>query len=145
MSSLAVLLTALRFFVARFLTGAAALLDLGELGLATLEKCCLRSGLACGDATTLLTPAAFTEKTGKAHWHVLQRARATETGCFIIAAAQSGTHADGRQTYGHSLIVNPWGQIIAEAKTLQTELVIAEVNLKEVDIARNAIGAWKSD
>ena len=96
-------------------------------------------------AEIIVTPAAFTEKTGKAHWHVLQRARAIETGCFIIAAAQSGTHADGRQTYGHSLIVNPWGQIIAEAKTLQTELIIAEVNLKEVDIARNAIGAWKSD
>ncbi|GIS15502.1 MAG: hypothetical protein CM15mP117_09340 [Alphaproteobacteria bacterium] len=86
-------------------------------------------------AEIIVTPAAFTEKTGKAHWHVLQRARAIETGCFIIAAAQSGTHADGRQTYGHSLIVNPWGQIIAEAKTLQTELVIAEVNLKEVNIA----------
>ncbi len=96
-------------------------------------------------AEIIVTPAAFTEKTGKAHWHVLQRARAIETGCFIIAAAQSGTHADGRQTYGHSLIVNPWGQIIAEAKTLQTELVIAEVDLKEVDIARNAIGAWKSN
>ena len=85
-------------------------------------------------AEIILTPAAFTEKTGKAHWHVLQRARAIETGCFIIAAAQSGTHADGRQTYGHSLIVNPWGQIIAEAKTLKTELVIAEVDLKEVNI-----------
>ena len=96
-------------------------------------------------AEIIVTPAAFTAKTGEAHWHVLQRARAIENGCFIIAAAQSGIHADGRQTFGHSLIVNPWGQIIAEAKNHQTELVLAEVDLKEVEIARNAISAWKSD
>tara|TARA_B100000674_G_scaffold61078_1_gene42402 strand:- start:235 stop:540 length:306 start_codon:yes stop_codon:yes gene_type:complete len=96
-------------------------------------------------AEIIVTPAAFTAKTGEAHWHVLQRARAIETGCFIIAAAQSGIHADGRQTFGHSLIVNPWGQIIAEAKNHQTELVLAEVDLKEVEVARNAISAWKSD
>ena len=96
-------------------------------------------------AEIIVTPAAFTAKTGKAHWHILQRARAIESGCFIIAAAQSGVHADGRQTFGHSLIVNPWGQIIAEALTSKSELVFAEVDLSEVEIARKAICAWKSD
>ena len=101
--------------------------------------------MAQDGAEIILTPAAFTAKTGKAHWHVLQRARAIETGSFIIAAAQSGTHADGRQTYGHSLIVNPWGEIISEARTPKSQLVLADVDLKEVDIARNAIGAWKTE
>ncbi len=96
-------------------------------------------------AEIIVTPAAFTAKTGKAHWHVLQRARAIETGCFIIAAAQSGIHADGRQTFGHSLIVDPWGQIIAEAETRNTELVLKEIDLSEVNVARNAINAWKTD
>ena len=101
--------------------------------------------MAQAGAQIIVIPAAFTAKTGKAHWHVLQRARAIETGSFIIAAAQSGTHADGRQTYGHALIVNPWGEIIAEAPTPETELVLADIDLNEVDIARNAIGAWKSE
>ena len=96
-------------------------------------------------AEIIVIPSAFTAKTGKAHWHILQRARAIESGCFIIAAAQSGVHADGRQTFGHSLIVNPWGQIIAEASTSESELVFAEVDLNEVEIARKAICAWKSD
>ena len=94
-------------------------------------------------AEIIVTPAAFTATTGKAHWHILQRARAIETGCFIVAAAQSGIHADGRETFGHSLIVGPWGQIIAEAKTLNTELVLKEIDLSEVNVARNAISAWK--
>ena len=94
-------------------------------------------------AEIIVTPAAFTATTGKAHWHILQRARAIETGCFIVAAAQSGIHADGRETFGHSLIVGPWGQIIAEAKTLNTELVLKEIDLSEVTVARNAISAWK--
>ena len=65
----------------------------------------------------LAIPAAFTFNSGKAHWHVLLRARAIETGCFVVAAAQCGTHADGRRTYGHALIVSPWGEIMAEAAT----------------------------
>ena len=101
--------------------------------------------MAQAGAEIILTPAAFTKKTGMAHWHILQRARAIETGSFIIAAAQSGTHADGRQTYGHSLIVNPWGEIIAEALTPQSQLLLADLDLKEVGIARKAIGAWKSE
>lgn len=73
--------------------------------------------LAQAGAEILTIPAAFTFNSGKAHWHVLLRARAIETGCFVIAAAQCGTHADGRRTYGHALIVAPWGEIIAEAST----------------------------
>ena len=96
-------------------------------------------------AELIVTPAAFTAKTGKAHWHVLQRARAIETGSFIIAAAQSGTHADGRMTFGHSLIVNPWGEIIAEAETPNSQLVLSEIDLSEVKLARKAISAWKSE
>ena len=60
-------------------------------------------------------PAAFTRQTGEAHWHVLLRARAIENGAFVIAAAQGGLHEDGRETYGHSLIVDPWGRVLAEA------------------------------
>ena len=73
--------------------------------------------LAQAGAEILSIPAAFTFNSGKAHWHVLLRARAIETGCFVIAAAQCGTHADGRRTYGHALIISPWGEIIAEAPT----------------------------
>jgi predicted amidohydrolase len=68
-------------------------------------------------ATLIAIPAAFTVSTGEAHWHVLMRARAIETGCHIVAAAQCGTHGDGRETYGHSLAVDPWGKVLADAGT----------------------------
>ena len=84
-------------------------------------------------------PAAFTKTTGTAHWHVLQRARAIETGSFILAAAQCGTHADGRQTFGHSLIINPWGKILADAGDRANVFVQAEINLDEVQQARAAL------
>ena len=70
---------------------------------------------ALAGAEVLTVPAAFTRQTGEAHWHVLLRARAIENGAFVIAAAQGGLHEDGRETYGHSLIVDPWGRILAEA------------------------------
>src|SRR5215813_12243137 len=70
--------------------------------------------LAQAGAQFLSIPAAFTVPTGKAHWHVLQRARAIETGCFVFAPAQWGEHAEGRKTYGHSLIVAPWGEVLAD-------------------------------
>lgn len=73
--------------------------------------------LAKAGAFALTVPSAFTETTGKAHWHVLLRARAIENGAFVIAPAQGGLHANGRRTYGHSLIVAPWGEILAEAGT----------------------------
>ncbi|MED5351846.1 MAG: nitrilase-related carbon-nitrogen hydrolase, partial [Pseudomonadota bacterium] len=84
---------------------------------------------------------------GKAHWHVLLRARAIETGCFVVAAAQCGTHADGRRTYGHALIVSPWGEIIAEAPTDDNDagagandaVIHATLDPQAVAKARNAI------
>lgn len=75
----------------------------------------LYNDLAKAGAELLVIPAAFTQSTGKAHWHTLVRARAIENGCFVLAPAQSGSHADGRRTYGHSLIVSPWGEVLADA------------------------------
>jgi deaminated glutathione amidase len=71
--------------------------------------------LAEAGADVLTVPAAFTKQTGEAHWHLLLRARAVETGCFVLAAAQGGHHENGRDTFGHSLVVDPWGRVIAEA------------------------------
>ena len=94
--------------------------------------------LAIDGAKLLLVPAAFTAISGKAHWHVLLRARAIETGCFIVAPAQSGTHADGRQTYGHSRIISPWGEIIADAGDGDA-VISADLDLTAVAKAREAI------
>jgi len=79
-------------------------------------------------AAALTAPAAFTRQTGEAHWHVLQRARAIENGAFVISAAQAGRHADGRETYGHSLIVSPWGEVLAEAGGDGPEIILAEID-----------------
>jgi len=95
-------------------------------------------------ADILNMPAAFTVPTGKAHWEVLLRARAIETGCFVMAAAQCGDHRGARQTYGHSCIVNPWGQVITAMKEGEGYLS-AELNLDEVQQARQAIPALKHD
>jgi len=92
----------------------------------------LYRALAQAGASLITIPAAFTRTTGRAHWHVLVRARAIETGCFVFAPAQCGEHAQGRQTYGHSLIVDPWGEVLAEAS--DDEGVI----LAEIDTARIA-------
>ena len=77
----------------------------------------LYQSLALGGAFAFTVPSAFTVPTGEAHWHVLLRARAIENGAFIIAPAQAGSHANGRKTYGHSLIISPWGDVLAEAGT----------------------------
>jgi predicted amidohydrolase len=79
-------------------------------------------------AAALTAPAAFTRQTGEAHWDVLQRARAIENGAFVISAAQAGKHADGRETYGHSIIVDPWGEVLAEAGGDGPEVVLAEID-----------------
>ena len=89
-------------------------------------------------------PAAFTVPTGQAHWHVLLRARAIETGSFVFAPAQSGTHETGRQTYGHSLIIGPWGEIKAEAGTTP-EVLIADINVEEVARARARLPSLEHD
>ena len=95
--------------------------------------------LAQNGAEILTIPAAFTRPSGAAHWHVLQRARAIETGCFVLASAQIGTHDDGRRTYGHSLIINPWGEVLADAGTMEEGFVIAEIDLSQVASARRKI------
>ena len=95
--------------------------------------------LAQNGAEILTIPAAFTRPSGAAHWHVLQRARAIETGCFVLASAQIGTHDDGRQTYGHSLIINPWGEVLADARTMEEGFMIAEIDLSQVASARRKI------
>ena len=84
-------------------------------------------------------PAAFTKQTGEAHWHVLLRARAIENGMFLIAAAQAGKHEDGRETYGHSLIVDPWGQVLAEAGPEGEAVIVADIDLDAVGTARQRI------
>jgi predicted amidohydrolase len=74
----------------------------------------LYRALSDAGAEILSVPAAFTVPTGRAHWHILLRARAIEAGCFVVAAAQAGTHEDGRSTYGHSLVVDPWGEVLLD-------------------------------
>jgi len=90
-------------------------------------------------AEILTAPAAFTRQTGKAHWHTLMKARAVENGAFVIAAAQGGNHDDGRETFGHSLVVNPWGKVIAEMDHHEPGVLIADINLAEVKKARSKI------
>ena len=92
----------------------------GRLGLTIcydLRFPALYRALAEAGASFLAIPSAFTKQTGEAHWHVLMRARAIENGCFVFAAAQGGKHENGRETFGHSLVVDPWGRILAEGGT----------------------------
>jgi deaminated glutathione amidase len=113
----------------------------GRLGLTIcydLRFPALYRALAEAGATMLAIPSAFTQQTGEAHWHVLMRARAIENGCFVLAAAQAGKHENGRETFGHSLIVDPWGRILAEGGT-EPEVVMAEIDLAEVGKARARI------
>ncbi|MGB6311143.1 MAG: carbon-nitrogen hydrolase family protein [Pseudolabrys sp.] len=121
----------------------AVLADLpwGRLGLTIcydLRFPALYRALAEAGATMLSIPSAFTKQTGDAHWHVLLRARAIENGCFVFAAAQGGKHENGRDTYGHSLIVDPWGRIIAEGGT-EPGVVMARIDPAEVTKARARI------
>lgn len=100
--------------------------------------------LAQAGSTMLAVPSAFTETTGKAHWHVLLRARAIENGAFVIAPAQGGEHANGRKTYGHSLIVAPWGEILAEAGT-EPCVISAEIDLEAARSARERVPSLRHD
>ncbi len=99
---------------------------------------------ALAGADVLTVPAAFTRQTGEAHWHVLLRARAIENGAFVIAAAQGGLHEDGRETYGHSLIVDPWGRVLAEAAHDEPAVVVAEIDTALSAAARNKIPNLKN-
>lgn len=98
--------------------------------------------LAEAGADILTAPACFTKQTGEAHWVVLQRARAIETGSFMISAAQGGLHEDGRETFGHSIIVDPWGRVLAEAEDAPG-VILAEIDLARVADARGRIPTLK--
>ncbi len=100
--------------------------------------------LAQSGAAFLTVPAAFTQRTGEAHWHVLLRARAIETGCFVFAPAQTGTHAGGRQTYGHALIINPWGEVLADAGSAPG-FISAVIDPADVASARGRVPAIARD
>ena len=113
----------------------------GRLGLTVcydLRFPALYRALAEAGASFLAIPSAFTRQTGEAHWHVLQRARAIENGCFVLAAAQGGEHENGRETYGHSLVVDPWGRILAEGGT-EPGVVMAQIDPSEIVAARSRI------
>ena len=116
-------------------------LPFGRLGLSIcydLRFPQLYRALANAGAEFIAVPAAFTRQTGEAHWHVLIRARAIETGAFILAATQGGLHESGRSTYGHSLIVSPWGEILAEAGE-EPGVVFADIDLAASAEARARI------
>lgn len=99
---------------------------------------------ALAGAQVLTVPAAFTRQTGEAHWHVLLRARAIENGAFVVAAAQGGQHEDGRETFGHSLIVDPWGRVLAEADHDRPGVVVAEIDPAQSAAARGKIPNLKN-
>jgi deaminated glutathione amidase len=98
----------------------------------------LYRALAESGASFLTVPSAFTRKTGEAHWHTLLRARAIETGCFVFAAAQAGLHENERETYGHSLIVDPWGEVLAEGG-VEPGVFMAKIDPAKVGAARQSI------
>ncbi len=104
----------------------------------------LYRALAQAGAEILTVPAAFTYVTGKAHWHTLLRARAIENGAFVFAPAQVGDHADGRKTFGHSLVVDPWGNILADGKD-KRGIIIADIDMSLVAKARNQIASLTHD
>jgi deaminated glutathione amidase len=99
---------------------------------------------AMAGADILTVPAAFTKQTGQAHWEILLRARAIENGTYVIAAAQAGLHEDGRETFGHSMIIDPWGRIVASAGGEGEAVVTAEIDLSEVKVARGKIPNLKN-
>jgi predicted amidohydrolase len=129
---------------ASFLSGGLvqlAELPWGRLGLTIcydLRFPQLHNALALAGADVIAQPAAFTRPTGEAHWHVLLRARAIETGAFVVAAAQTGVHEDGRETYGHSLVVDPWGRVLLDMGT-DPGIALLDLDLAQVAITRARI------
>ena len=114
---------------------------LGKLGLTIcydLRFPALYRALGEAGASFLAIPSAFTRQTGEAHWHALMRARAIENGCYVLAAAQGGKHENGRETFGHSLVVDPWGRIVAEGGT-EPGVIFAEIDPAEVAKARSRV------
>lgn len=124
-----------------------AALPWGKVGLSIcydLRFPYLYRSLAKAGATMLAVPAAFTKVTGEAHWHTLLRARAIENGAYVFAPAQVGEHAGGRKTYGHSLIIDPWGHILGDGGT-DTGVTLAEIDMEKVYQSRNLIGSLTHD
>ena len=130
--------------------GAAAVLvetPLAKLGLTIcydMRFPALYRALTVKGAQVLTVPSAFTRPTGQAHWEILLRARAIETGSFVLAAAQGGLHEDGRGTWGHSMIVGPWGEVLARLDHDEPGVLLANLDLAAVDAARRAIPALKN-
>lgn len=119
----------------------------GKLGMSVcydLRFAALYRTLAQHGAQFITIPAAFTYTTGKAHWHTLVRARAIETACYVIAPNQCGHHVDKRNSWGHSLIVDPWGEILADGGA-EAGIIYADIDLSKVDKARKMIPALKHD
>jgi predicted amidohydrolase len=120
-------------------------LPFGRLGISIcydLRFPSLYRALAIAGANLIAIPAAFTKQTGQAHWHVLVRARAIETGAFVLAATQGGLHENGRETFGHSMIVSPWGEILAEAGE-HPGVVFADIDVSASEAARARIPSLK--
>jgi predicted amidohydrolase len=130
--------------------GASAILaDLpwGSLGLTIcydLRFPALHRALAKGGAKFVASPAAFTRITGEAHWHTLLKARAIETETFVFAAAQSGLHENGRETFGHSLIISPWGEVLADGG-IEPGVVTADIDTRSIDVIRRRIPSLTHD
>lgn len=134
----------------RFLPGAQAVLaDMGGISLG-LTICYdvrfpqLYRTLAQAGAQILAVPAAFTATTGEAHWHTLLRARAIENGCFVVAPAQTGTHPGGRKTFGHALIIDPWGRVLADAGT-EPGFALATLELPLAQTVRSRLPSLSHD
>ena len=121
--------------------GVVADLPWGRIGLTIcydLRFPSLYRALAEAGASFIAIPAAFTKQTGEAHWHILLRARAIENGCYVMAATQGGMHENGRETFGHSMVVDPWGRVVAEGGT-EPGVVMATIDPAEVAAARGRV------
>ncbi|OZB06913.1 MAG: amidohydrolase [Idiomarina sp. 34-48-12] len=116
--------------------------EFGTLGLAVcydVRFAELFRALRTAGADIIVLPSAFTQVTGNAHWHVLTRARAIEQQCFLVASAQAGEHENGRQTYGHALVIDGWGRILAETETMQPSIATALVDTESLHKIRHDI------
>jgi deaminated glutathione amidase len=104
----------------------------------------LYRALAKAGASMIAVPSAFTQQTGDAHWHTLLKARAIETGTYVVAAAQAGHHECGRDTYGHSVVISPWGEVVADGG-VQTSVIVCDVQFSEVVAARRRMPSLEHD
>ena len=116
--------------------------ELGRLGLAVcydIRFPALFEELGRRSCDVIAIPAAFTKPTGAAHWHLLQRARAIEASAYVVSAAQVGLHADGRETYGHSIVIDPWGEVVLDMGGEQAGLGFAEIDHARIAAVRRQL------